>query len=303
MLTGVSVDLGTVALLAIVVWLDGWRRLPVDAVLVERSGFGRWDVRAPWGRLGSLALVAWWAPLVVPLVLSPDPATVGSTPGPRWKNDFDVAAARCRRRLRRAGPEIGFLRLLGVLMIFWIIIGIPLVTARFGGRGLLFGVLGAFGLAVEITFVTTLALRGLGMSFRRSLRMTAQLLSPFTSPRAAEIVTAAAVGPLHSLAPLAALLGKQRFHAWVRPWAYDELSGRVERQEDDDSTIVNLVGAAPRHVLARAVEATAHETSGDGARYCPRCTRTYRESIEMCSNCSELALVAVPRGQASVNVE
>jgi hypothetical protein len=156
-----------------------------------------------------------------------------------------------------------------------------------------FGVLGALGLAIEMTFVTTLTLRALGIPFRRSFRMAAQLLSPFTSPRAAEIVTTASVGQLHSLAPLAALLGEERFLAWVRPWAYDEIGGRARSHDDDDDlAVVNLVRAAPRRVLERAVGPAVHETGADGARYCPRCSRTYRESIEMCSDCDDLALVA-----------
>ena len=292
-----SVDLGTVVLLAIVVWLDGWRRLSTDALLVARSGFGPWDVRTPWARAGPFALVTWWAPIVVPLLLSPvSPAASNGQPARmRWKDDFDVAVARDRRRLHRVRWLALALRALGVLLILWIIVGIPVATTRFGGPGLIHGVLGALVIAIATTFFTTVALRSLGVPLRRSLRTTAQLLSPFTAPRAAEIVTGAAIGPLHSLAPLVALLGEARFLAWVRPWAYDELAGRHQPNDEVSATVASLVRALPRRMLERAVAPAIHGADHDGTRYCPRCARTYREAAERCADCSDLALVAIAR--------
>ena len=293
MLSDLSVDFGTIAVLSIVVWLDGWRRLPTGTLLVARSGFAPWAVRAPWARAGPFALVALWAPIVVPLLLSPEPASAAPV-GARWMDDFHVSVARSKRRLRRVRPAVAFLRALGLLLILWIIAGIPLATARFGGPGLIYGVLGAFLLAIEMTLVTTISLgSSLGIPLRRSFRTTAQLLSPFTAPRAAETLTGAAVGQLHSLAPVAAVLGEARFLTWVRPWAYDELAGRHHADEDGEATVVNLVSALPRRVLERAVGAAVHDEGDDGTRYCPRCTRTYREMAATCSNCNDLALVAV----------
>jgi hypothetical protein len=292
MLTNPSVDLGTVAVLAIVVWLDGWRRVSGGTILVARTALGPWIVRAPWLRAGPFALVTWCASLVVPFLLAP-PLASGARPAARWTNDFAVATARTARRLRRARPVIVFLRALGILLTLWIIVGIPVATARFGGHGLIYGVLGAFVLAIEITLITTLQLTSLGVSFGRSFRVSAQLLSPFTAPRAAEIIIAEAVGRLHSLAPIAALLGEQAFLTWLRPWAYDELAGR-ERGSETDATLALLVRALPRHVLDSAVRPAAAEITGaDGARYCPRCARTYRDVAETCANCDQLALVTM----------
>ena len=290
MLTEVTVDYGTVALLALVVWLDGWRRPAPDTVLVTRSGPGPWTVRPPWARIGPLALVAFWAPIVVPLILAPASPDAGSD-SVRWRNDFGLVAARVERRLRRVRPVTALLRALGVLLTAWIIVGIPVATARFSAPGLIYGVIAAFLLAIVLTFGTTISLVALGASPGRALRAAVQLLSPFTAPRAVEIVTSAAVGPLYSLAPIAALMGERRFLVWLRPWAYDELAGLHRADESADATIVRLVAALPRNVLERAVSA-APDTAGDGgARYCPRCTRTYEDTVATCAECEDIALL------------
>jgi hypothetical protein len=288
MLSNVSVDLGTVALLAAVVWLDGWRRLPTDTLLATRTAFGPWEVRAPWARIGPFALVASWAPLIVPVVVPIELSPDGT--GSRWKCDFAVTVARTRRRLRRVRAVVAMLRALGMLEVLLIIVGIPVATAAFGAPGLLYGILGAFVLAMQVTFGSTIALRSLGVPLGRAFRTSAQLLSPFTAPRATEIVTTAAVGTLHSLAPLAALLGDAHFLRWVRPWAYDELASRRHGNEPGSPPIAPLVAAVPRAVLARAVERGAPEAGDDGARYCPRCTRTYVGRVTTCAHCDELEL-------------
>jgi len=292
MLNDVSVDYGTVALLALVVWLDGWRRLGPDAVLVTRSGFGPWTVRPPWARTGPLALVASWAPLIVPLVLSPT-APADEAVGGRWRRDFGLVAARTARRLRRVGPVTALLRALGVILTAWIIVGIPVATARFSAPGLIYGVIGAFLLAIVLTFGTTISLIALGSRPGRALRASIQLLSPFTAPRAAEIVTTAAVGPLHSLAQLAALMGDARFRSWLRPWAYDVLARRSRDDAGEDATTGRLVEALPRTVLEHAVAGAPPDASDDGARYCPRCTRTYQDRITTCAQCGDISLVDI----------
>jgi len=52
-----SVDPSTVALLALVLWLDGWRRMATQTTLLVRVGPGPWSVRTPWARLGPFDLV------------------------------------------------------------------------------------------------------------------------------------------------------------------------------------------------------------------------------------------------------
>src|SRR5688500_7425223 len=174
MLSDVSVDLGTVALLAAVVWLDGWRRLPTDTLLATRTGFGPWGVRAPWARVGPFALVTSWAPLIVPVLVPTEPRNDGT--GADWERDFSVSVARTRRRLRRVRAVVAWLRTLGVLEVLLIVVGIPFATAAFGAPGLLYGILAAFVLALQLTFGATIALRSLGVPPGRAFRSSAQLL-------------------------------------------------------------------------------------------------------------------------------
>jgi len=289
MLTDISLDLGTVALLAFVIWLDGWRRMAGDTLLVARTGVGPWTVRAPWTRAGAFALVAWWEPFVLPVVLPSEPAR-SDEGDPPWSRDFSITVARATRRLRRVRPNITFLRGLGVLLVVWIVVGIPLVTAHFGGRGLIYGVIGAFGLALEIAMIATFTLQMLGVSCRRAVRATASLLSPFGAPRATGLIAATAVGPLHSLAPVMALMGETGFLGWVRPWAYDVLSDR--RSDAESEGMIRLVGSLPRGLLERAIAEVSSIAGNDGNRYCPRCARTFRD-VGLCSDCPDLTLVEV----------
>jgi hypothetical protein len=293
MLNGVSVDYGTMGLLAIVLWLDGWRRLPADALLVARAGSGPWRVRAPWATVGPLALVALWAPLVVPVLLVREGTAAADHC--RWMDDFSVSVARARRRYRRMRGILAALRIIGLLLTIWVIVGIPLAAARFGGPGLIYSVLIAFVLALESMFGAAMALRSLGYPVGRSIRTTLQLLSPFSAPRAAEIVTTAAVGPLHTLAPIVALVGEGGFLRWIRPWAYDAVSGREQTGDRAPEMIARLIAGLPASVLERATSPAALDPGGDCARYCPRCTRAYREVVTTCSACDDLPLVAVGR--------
>ena len=291
-LRDLPLDFGTIAVLALVVWLDGWRRLPADALLIERVAFGPWRVVTPSMQIGAFALVAWWAPFVIPVLLSPEAATGVAKPA-GWRDDFGLSVARSRQRLARVGVWLALLRGYGIAVVVWIIAGIPVATALFGGRGLIYGVLGALLLTTSAALFTVSALGTLAIPFRQALRMAAPLLSPFTAPRAAELVTTTAVGPLHSLAPVAALLGDERFLAWLRPWAYDELASRPAGPETEDGRVAALVRELPRSLLERAIAPATREAPDDGARYCPRCTRTYREAVDRCSNCEDLVLVAL----------
>jgi hypothetical protein len=295
------IDFGTIATLAIVVWLDGWRRLTTDALLVTRVGVGAWTVRPPFARIGNFGLVASWAPLIVPVVLLPSPGSAKRGHG-RGTGDFDRCVARSGRRLRRVRAVTALLRALGIALTLWIIVGIPVVTAHFGGPGLIQGVMAAFLLSVAMTFGTALSLRSLRVPFRRAFRTAAPLLSPFTAPRAAEIVTATAVGPLDSLAPLVALLGRERFLAWLRPWAYDELAGRRPPDGARDATVEDLLRDLPRSVLEQAAASCRVEVTADADRYCPRCTRTYRDVAATCRECDDIPLLAVPRSVESASV-
>ena len=289
-----SVDLSTVALLTVVLWLDGWRRVATEATLLVRVGLGPWSVRTPWARLGPFALAGWWPPIVMPVLLPAAGAPTDPDDRGRWPADFAIALARGQRRFRRVHTRVAVLRALGVLLVSWIVFGIPLWTSRFGGAGLLAGIGGAFLLAALLTVLVSYALRALCVPWRSSVRRAVHLLSPFSATQAPELVLAAALDRLDPLARMAVLLGETRFLTWVRPLAYDALHERVTASGAYDASIATLVRDLPRTLLTRAV--CWEPGAGEGATaHCPRCVRTYRDDTATCGDCSELPLVKQTR--------
>ena len=272
-------------MLALVLWLDGWRRLGTNDLLLVRQGAGAWTVGQPWARAGAFALVGWWPPIVMPLVVS---TGASSASGMRWARDFQTATARGRRRLRRIRIFTGTSRVLGVILIAWIALGIPLMTERFGAFGLARGIVQAFVLSLGIAVVTALGLRSLVAVWRDIVRATGPLLFPFNAPRAPEILIAAALHGLHPLAQTATLLGDARFLAWIRPWGYDELHAR-HAGERHEEVIASLVHGMPRDLLERAVRTPPPREAS--APYCPRCARSYRDDVRVCPDCEALSLV------------
>jgi len=261
---------------------------PADLLLV-RPGFGGWIAREPWARLGPFVLAGWWPPVVVPMFVPSKPSADQGGASAPWSADFSVAVSRGRRRLRRVGLIVGVLRALGVLLLLWIALAIPLATGRFGVYGLVRAVVQAFAISVAMVLLAMLGLRWLGMTRGASVRATLPLLSPFTAPRACEIVLAAAVRELAPLAQVAAFFGEPRFLQWIRPQAYDVLHDRSDEVSGELDSVAALVAALPRPVLERAL--TAPRSEERGVRYCPRCARTYREGITTCYECDALALV------------
>ena len=277
-----AVDASTVALLAVVLWLDGWRRLTSHTIVLVRAGLGSWVVRAPWARVGPFALVAWWPPVVVPMVVGTVSAPMSSA------EEFDAAVARGRSQLGLVRARVAGLRAVGVVVVVWIIFGIPLYTARFGGMGLLRGIALAFLFAVLAATLSTFALVTFGASWASAMGRSAHLLSPFSVVRAPEVVIAAALGQLDPLARVAVLLGDDRFLAWVRPLAYDALHGRMTEPLRNVPDVATLVRALPRKVLERA---SGHITTDVDTPHCPRCARTYRAGVATCVDCGGVALL------------
>ena len=277
----------TVLLLAVVLWLDGWRRVPREAVLLRKTGLGGWRVGEPWARLGAFALVALWPPLIVPLVV-PTADSAGAH-APAWTRDFAIAVARGRRRLRRTRMQAGALRAIGVLLIAWIVVGIPLATARSGLNGLLLGILGAFCLSTWLAIVVAGTVRELGASWRAALCVGGPLVSPFTAVRAPEAVSEAALGGLPALARVAALLGEDGFRAWVRPHAYD--AAHSPAGADAVEALRKAMPSLPRSILERALAAPPPHAGHDAdTLYCPRCASSYRRGAATCASCAGVPL-------------
>ena len=256
--------------------------------MLRRTGLGGWRVVEPWARLGTFALVALWPPAGVPLVVAAA-AGADTRAAAAWMRDFAVSVARARRRLRRTQVQVAALRAVGMLLIVWIVVGIPVATARSGVHGLLFGILGAFCLSTWLAIVVAGAVRELGASWRVALRASGALVSPFAAVRAPEVVIEAALGDVPALARVAALLDEGDFDAWLRPHAYDLVHDRVHPR--GATGLASLVAQLPNAVLARPVSVSGGDADRQaGTTCCPRCATMYRESATECVQCPGVAL-------------
>jgi hypothetical protein len=291
-------DLSTVAILLALLWLDGWRHVPDDAVVVRRVLLGRWIVHAPGTRFAGFAFLAWWPPYGVPLVLR-------DRTGPadrRWT--FSVAVARAERRRRRIAWEAGIVRLIGALLVVWIAIVIPVLTASFGAFGLIRGIASAFLISASIMLITANALRDACVPCREAARRALPLLSPFSASRAPELLLEAALSGVPPIVALRALLGERAFLEWLRPMAFDALASErgSARPREDAHVKESLLASVPHSLLVAAVAAPNRSRSRDdrGAaereleRYCARCGRTFRQTASACTDCGGLPLTDLP---------
>jgi hypothetical protein len=286
-----AIDFSTVAVLLFVLWLDGWRRVEPGSLIVSRVGLGTWTLRTPSARVGAFALVAWWPPVVFPLVVNESPAALVSPGSPAWTADHAISVSRGRRRVGRVAADIAMLRILGTLLVVWIALGIPLMTAFAGGAGLVRGIAGAFVFAGGIAVVCSVVLLTSGVPRRNALRKCFPLVSPFSAARAAELVVGEALGELPPAAQLAALLDRQAFAAWLRPWAYDEVHAR---QADGPvaARIREMIAALPQSVLSGAIATIPSDGYGDtSSSYCPRCGHWYFQHVAECSECADVSLL------------
>jgi hypothetical protein len=258
-----DVDWSTVGVLALVVLLDGLRKVPAEA-LILRSVLG-----GPWYPVESSGIRPWrivslWPPISRHIILSRVEPT-----GPS-----DVVG-----RLRALGWTAPALTILGWLSLGALVLGIPIAAARFGGWGLVGGAAITELVAVVSAAVAFSALRRLHLPRSAAARRAAGLLSPFAAPRAGEMVLEAAVEGLLPMAVLRALLSHVAFDAWLRPRAYDAMQGNPDpmlRADLAREPLAAVVGARPPGVLGL---------------YCPRCGHSYRDGAATCQGCDGVGLV------------
>jgi hypothetical protein len=114
----------------------------------------------------------------------------------------------------------------------------------------------------------------------------AHLLSPFTTPRAAELLLEHCCAGQSQLALLRLLLPSPAFESWVRPRAFDRLRAGAGGDPELDAL---LDPDAMRALVARRPAALS-----GGESYCPRCEGIYREAVDACSDCG-VALATATR--------
>jgi hypothetical protein len=275
-------DWSTVVILAAVTLLDGVRRVPAGALVVRRVLVGQWSI-ADSDTLPGLRLVAWWNPFSLPLIIP----VGGIVDGDAFPEGSDESVAAGLARTRRT---IGFLRMLGAVVVLAIVFGIPASIARFDAWGLVVSLAAVMIVSLVTATIVASAIRRAGWSWRRAMRIAAPLLYPFTTPRAAELVLSHAVSGAAPLMVARQLLGDTRFAAWVRPQAYDAMQGDILAQ--DPRGLVALVGQSGLAQIVRTPPAHC----GTGERYCARCARVYRAETTTCPECRGVPLVAHSAG-------
>lgn len=260
-----GVDWSTVGVLALVVLLDGLRKLPADALILRSVLGGPWYPVESSGIRPGWRIVSLWPPISRHIVLS---RRVASPHPP------DVIG-----RLRALGWAAPVLTGLGCLSLGALVLGVPIAAAHFGGWGFVGGAVIAELVAVVSSVIAFSALRRLHFPRSAAARRAAVLLSPFAAPRAAELVLEAAVEGLEPVAVLRALLPDAAFDAWLRPRAYDTLQGKTDPM---------LRADLAREPLAVVVGARPPGVSG---LYCPRCGQSYRDGASACGGCDGVGLV------------
>jgi hypothetical protein len=276
-------DWGTVVILAAITWLDGVRRVPADALVLRRALGGRWSVADAVDAAATWRLVAWWSPVTLALVIPSDGL-------PEADGRHDPTDEALVARLSGSRRALFALRVLGTLILVSIVFGVPAAAAHFGAWGFASSLALVVFLAIATGVVALFALRRSGRGWRRAVRMTAHLLSPFSAPRAAELVLQHAVAGAAPLMVARRLLGKASFAQWVRPRAYDTLYDGAEVR--NSSALLALLGQSD---LTAIVDSPPPQCDAD-ERYCPRCARVYRAVTATCAECRGLRLVRLPDG-------
>jgi hypothetical protein len=259
-----GVDWSTVGVLAVVVLLDGLRKVPAEAVILRSVLGGPWYPVEPSEMRPGWRIVSLWPPIYRHIVLS---GRVASPASP------DVVG-----RVHAVGWAAPVLTVLGWLSLSALVLGVPIAAARFGGWGLVGGAAIAELVAMVSAVVAFLALRRLQFPRSAAARRAAVLLSPFAAPRAGELVLEAAVEDLQPVAVLRALLPDAAFDAWLRPRMYDAMHG------NSDPILPAYLASEPHAVVVGARPPGVH------GLYCPRCGQSYREGTAACWGCDGVGL-------------
>lgn len=247
-------------LLGITTW-EGVRRVPAGAFLLRNAAGYPWQVaRGPYDASG-WRLASWLSPVVCHVVLSPG-AGLGRTVPPHL------------------GRWVALLRVPGAAALVALVAGVPLLTANAGVSGLIQALAAAFGAALAAALVSAAALWRMGVAARPAMRAALPILSPFTAPRAPEIVLSRALEGVAFTDALRALLPADDYAEWLRPVAYDAARG----------------GGAGLLPAAEAAAILQRPPSGSfaGDAYCARCGRVYLPTATDCRACEGLELMRIP---------
>lgn len=245
-------DWGTFWLLAAITLAEGFRRVPAGSFLLRRVPGYPWQVAAGPYRSSAWRLVSAFSPLALHCVIQP-------------------AQGEARDPARLRGWWIALVRIPSFLALAALLVGLPLLPASMGTRGLILAIAAAFGASLLTAVVSMVALVRMGIGWKRAAGDALRGVSPFTAPRAPEIVLERVLSNVPAAEAIRALVPSDDFALWVRPFAYDQV------MRGADALLAR--GEAERIVRAPAGDAS------QGDPYCPRCAGTYLPGIETCHAC------------------
>lgn len=253
-------DWTTFWLLAGIALAEGLRRVPGGGVLLRRVPGYPWQVAAGPYRAAAWRLTSAFSPVALHALLQP--------------------AEGAPRELPPCGRLrlwITLLRIPSLLALAALLLGVPLLSASMGTRGLILGIAAAFGTSLLTAIGSMLALVRLGIGWKTAAGDALRIVSPFTSPRAPEIVMERALTGVPMIDPIRALLPPGAFAEWVRPLAYDQAVRGV-----DDALL-------PRDEAERIIRTPPADASPQDA-WCPRCAGIYQPGVESCRGCGGVPL-------------
>jgi len=252
----------TIAILALLTLIEGMRRVPAGSVVLRRVLFGPWTVERP-EPAERLRLLSWWSPIMTTIVLAPRPSYQKTS----------VKDVRARLEGRELYTALFDLRVLGAVELVVLVLGLPLALQRFGAMGFFVG-LGVV-LLLCLTIFTALVLSGRTLGKR--WRWAFPFLSPFSAPRAAEVLLEEALRDVPPAVAGSALLPADAFLVFVRPFVYDASNGGdVDRRFLEGMNLNEL-----RATLAQRPRGTSQNGQG---LWCPRCGATFIHG-DSCSEC------------------
>jgi hypothetical protein len=255
------------AILALLVVLEGVRRLAPETIVVRRTLWSRWTIaRAP--RLGAgFHLVSWFVPFALPVLLSQDGSANSNGSG------SEAAVASMRMREAAVHLDVRVLQINGIVIAAMLVIGVPFLTWSRGLFGLVIALL-------QLLFATTLQAM---VAHDALVRVGApasvwRWMSPFTATRAAEAVQDGIIVGVPRLVAIRALLGEQQLLDAYRCALHDLVRGD---EEDADARLLESLIGMDR--VRTFLEARPADLGEDG--FCPRCASRYRPGIVECAGC------------------
>ncbi|MGH7530954.1 MAG: hypothetical protein ACREMN_11275 [Gemmatimonadales bacterium] len=257
----------TAASLAAVLLLEGIRRVPEGAVVLQRFIFGAWRSLPRTERRG-VRLLSWWSPLMLSIVVRPRRPEGGPNGG--W--DF----SRAHGQFVSLRPLLYALQALGLALLLAMVFGIPAATGRFGTPGFFIALGAVFALCLGIVALAAWTAAIAGRPPSAGLPWSLRFLSPFAAPRAAELLLEELFRDLPPALTARVLLGPEAFVAWIRPHVYDRLHGRPE-------TAPLLLDGLD---VAEWIEPVSRVTAPDpgAALWCPRCGARFIHAA-LCADC------------------